>query len=204
MLANLQEYIFKKVLSFDVGVKHPSLCEIDFNKHSNMYSISKWSIISLRGKNISDYTRNLIETLRQYEFGHLDFVLIEQQLNRNTQMKVLSHVIQTFFICERRIINDRIQFVSPKIKFSSPYFAYNNIVEKCRTNLELETANRFTLKKLSVKITEEVLDEENSKWLEYFKNQVKKDDLADCFLQAYAWHVNFKSQIPVEIDLDDI
>tara|TARA_Y100000591_G_scaffold295151_1_gene284231 strand:- start:4717 stop:5343 length:627 start_codon:yes stop_codon:yes gene_type:complete len=204
----LSDFLFTKTVSFDVGVKHCSFAELQYENHTNTFSIKKWTIIQLRGKNISDYTNDMISKLREYDWGLVDYVLIEQQLNRNTQMKVLSHVIQSFFLCERRTRSERIKFVSPKLKFSTSNQVHNEIVQKCKDEMKLDPLNHggsYTLKKLSIRIVNEILSKSptESYWLKYFNSCKKNDDLADCLLQCLAWHMDVKTNgTPMEIDCD--
>ena len=143
----------------------------------------------LQGNTISDVATNLINKLRQEEMGFVDYVFIEQQVNRNIQMKVLSHVIQTYFMCEAKMPSDSIQFVSPKNRFSTNNIKYNQIVNTCRERLGLDQGNvsRKAYKDLSVLVCRQTLQNE---WLPYFESAEKKDDLADSFLQFYAWFVS--------------
>jgi hypothetical protein len=164
------------------------MCVADIGNGLN-YTIKKWCIISLRGKNIADYTRELVEHLRVEQLGLVEYVLIEQQLNRNTQMKVLSHVIQTFFMCEARIPPSNIKFVSPKMRFTTSDPRYNTIVSECMQELAIaHKPNRREIKKLSIRMTEKIL-ETRQEWLLYFNSHKKKDDLADSLVQLLAWCV---------------
>ena len=200
---NIPDFIYSKVVSFDVGIKHLSICQLDLNRYNNTYVIKKWTVICLRGKNISDYTRDLIDQLRMFDWGLLDYILIEQQLNRNTQMKVLSHIIQAFFLCERRMHSERVRFVNPKLKFATSNPIYNELVAS--NQKKLDSSLKLNLKKLSVLITRDLLTNSmEHKWLSHLNEYSKRDDLCDSFLQAYAWNVDLKHGVPVEIDMSDI
>ena len=178
-----------RIASFDVGLKNLSLCVVDFNSQ-NAYQIRKWIIISLRGKNISDYTIDIVEKLREQCFGVLDYVLIEQQINRNTQMKVMSHVIQAFFICDSKIPANRIKFVSPKLRVDNASIPYSQVVQKAKEELGLgQSYTRREYKNLSIHICQQFLNVDvNKNWNEYFNSCNKKDDLADSFVQAMCWN----------------
>ena len=89
---------FQRIISFDIGIRHLSMCLVDY-RYPHI-EIIKWQLFSLRGKNISDYTCDLIDQMKKQFFGVIDSVLIEMQVSRNTQMKVLSHALQTYFINE--------------------------------------------------------------------------------------------------------
>ena len=64
-----------------------------------------------------------------------------------------------------------------------------NISNTSSTNNKITYADR---KKLSIFYTKEVLQKYNmSNEIVFFSNHTKKDDLADCFLQAY-YYINIK------------
>ena len=184
----MEPELFIRVASFDVGLRNMSMCLVDFN--NNDFSIRKWTNLSLKGKNIADYTNETIEKLRIHNFGCLDYVLIEQQINRNTQMKVISHIIQSFFICEVKLPANRIIFVSPKKRIENTSLQHGTIVQSVKNELGLQnvyTRNEF--KKISVAIASKyLLSEKHAYWREYFKAQEKKDDYADSLVQAIAWN----------------
>ena len=120
--------------------------------------------------------------------GYLDHVMIEQQINNNIQMKVLSHVIQTFYICENKLSSDDIFFLSPKSRFSSSDSKYNEMITRCKERVG-HLNNRVAYKRLSILVCTEIIPLD---WREFLENNEKKDDLADCFLQFYSWYVDKK------------
>ncbi len=193
MNVNLTDFIYNRILSIDVGIKHLSLCLIDFHSTIWHYNIQKWDLIALSGKNISDYTRDIVEKLRRYDFGLIDSILIEQQVSRNTQMKTLSHVLQAYFMCELKVTADKIIFVSPKTRFNTNNIHYNELVQRCRKQLNIdEKMSRRDIKKLSIVITKMELKNSDT-WLRFFESNKKADDLADSFIQAIAWENNRRS-----------
>jgi len=188
LMIYMEPQVYMRVASFDIGLKNMSLCVLDFNKKE--FEIKKWTNLSLRGKNISDYTRDTIEKLRMLNFGCLDYVLIEQQVNRNTQMKVLSHVVQTFFISDLKLPPTRVIFVSPKIRLDSSSLVHGTVVATVKQELGLQNEySRKEFKKLSIAIAEKyLLSERHGYWYSFFVNEEKKDDYADSFVQAISWN----------------
>ena len=184
----IEPELFIRVASFDVGLKNMSMCVVDFNNHD--FVMRKWVNISMKGKNISDFTNETIEKLRIHNFGCLDYVLIEQQINRNTQMKVISHIIQSFFICEVKIPSNRIIFVSPKKRLDNTSLRHGTVVQAVKNELGVENVyTRSEFKKISVAIASKyLLDEKHGYWKEFFDAQDKKDDYADSLVQAIAWN----------------
>ncbi len=184
----IEPELFIRVASFDVGLKNMSMCVVDFN--NNDFVIRKWVNISMKGKNISDYTNETIEKLRTHNFGCLDYVLIEQQINRNTQMKVISHIIQSFFICEVKIPTNRIIFVSPKKRLDNTSLQHGTVVQCVKNELGVDNAyTRREFKKISVGIASKyLLNDKHMYWKNFFDDLDKKDDYADSLVQAIAWN----------------
>lgn len=206
LLNTNQLYMTYRVASFDVGIKHMCICIVDYNSNSKNFAIQRWSIISLKGKNIADYTRDLISKLKLERFGLVDAVLIEQQVNRNTQMKVLSHIIQSFFLCHERIPAENIHFVSPKLRVHNSNQPYNQVVGQVREGLGLvEPYSRQEFKLMSVALVDRILMEKKDKWIDTFRSNTKKDDLADSFLQSYSWYKEkgLESDDILMIDIND-
>ena len=108
-------------------------------------------------------------------YHNIDLVLIENQIGPLAlRMKTLQGMIMQHFI-EKKI---------PKIMEIS---ASNKLKEF----LGKEKTTYSERKKKSIEITRNLLIENNNinSWLEYFNKHKKKDDLADCFLQA-KWHIS--------------
>ena len=202
-VSDISRYLFTRILSIDVGIRHLSFCLVDFHNNQDSHRIEKWELISLSGKNIGDYTRDIVEKMRQYEFGLIDFVLIEQQVSRNTQMKVLSHVLQTYFLCEQRITSDKIIFIAAKRRFITNNPVYNAFVVSVKQHLGIsDKMSRREIKKLSIYVTSAKLSD--PQWLDYYKKHKKCDDLADSFLQAFSWNLDRSVSGRMEIDINDI
>ena len=182
---------FSRILSFDIGIRHLSMCLVDY-RHPHI-EIVKWQLFSLHGKNISEYTCDLIDQMKKQFFGIVDCVLIEMQVSRNTQMKVISHVLQTYFITAYSIPRDKVIFVSAKRRFKCICPFYNNIVSATRKELglnETDKLSRRDIKKLAVKLVQDKNLIVEEKWRTFFNENKKKDDLADSFLQVYTWCVD--------------
>lgn len=198
---DLFEYNVSRVVSFDVGIKHLSMCVCDVNFVSKELSIKRWIVTKLKGKNISDYTSEIIAKLKEEQFGCIDYILIEQQMNRNTQMKVLSHVIQAFFLSDLQIEQGRVHFVPPTIRFKLSSVAkeatnYMLIVDNAKETLGItsDKMTRVEYKKLSVEVARRLLTSSNMEnmrlWTSNFMTALKKDDLADSYLQVMVWFLS--------------
>ena len=187
-MIHVDPQVYVRVPSFDVGLKNMSFCVLDFFQHD--FDIKKWTNISLRGKNISDYTRETIEKLREYNFGCLDYVLIEQQINRNTQMKVISHVIQSYFLCDLKVPCNRVIFVSPKKRLDCSSDVHGAIIRRVKEEMGIASEDGYTRKQykmVSIEIAKYYLNSKEN-WASFFNALQKKDDFADSFVQAIAWN----------------
>tara|TARA_B100001109_G_scaffold250138_1_gene242941 strand:- start:54 stop:620 length:567 start_codon:yes stop_codon:yes gene_type:complete len=183
--------MWKNLISFDVGIKNMCFCLVKYTKSE--YEIIKWKTFEAKGKTISDVIENLIKYLRAEDISNINNVLIEQQMNNNIKMKVLSHVLQCYFICEQKIPIDSILFLSPKSRFETSEKTYKDIIE----SVSLGAINkRLAFKKLSIEVCGKILsDANNISMYDYFHSHPKKDDLADCFLQFFSWYLKQKDNI---------
>jgi len=171
------------VLSIDVGWKHLAYCILN-----NKKEIIEWEIINLCEEEVNVNTlsiENLIENCKKgiekfvnektkqlKDLNNSDIkVFIESQpmgpFTKNIKTKILSHLLQYLF----SIQDINIKFISSKTKLS----ALVNGKEKIPYQ---------KLKKLAIEHCKQLLL--NTNWFQYFNDiKGKKDDLADCFLQAY-------------------
>jgi hypothetical protein len=122
----------------------------------------------------------------------VDHVCIESQVIRNTQMKVISHVLQAYFATRSTHVlspdNDEelnsppppgsmlqsINFIAPKSKFSV-----------CKVEEPKLKSRRARNKKVAVLMAIKLLEDNGHQLsLEFLKSKSKQDDLADSFVQG--------------------
>ena len=206
-----------KILSFDVGIKNLAYCIFE----SDTSKIINWGILDLNGEGFSgkvpsgnatiakaanDIHIQLIKQLDNSSFMlETDYVVIEKQPSFNPKMRIIGGCLQSYFYI--RGIVDRVEQRPIKgIEFFSPKHKL-----KCYTGPELVLKSKVKskyaqTKKMGVMIAQEKLEEfeEQPKFKEQFEKSKKKDDLADCYLQAitYTLFKKFKKQenneLPVE------
>ena len=132
------------------------------------------------GINIKD---RLNELFKDYNILTLDKIILENQISPiANRMKTIQGMIAQYFINSN---NYNIYFISAINKLKS--FLKDTSVISTSTTTKISYAQR---KKLSIFYTNEVLKKYNmNNEVVFFSGHSKKDDLADCFLQAY-YYIN--------------
>lgn len=178
------------ILSFDVGIINLAYCIWD----TDTCKIREWEVITLENcRDNSKVQINLIKSLDQRKsLLNVDTVLIEKQPSFNPKMRIISGCLQTYFyirgVVDQPMIKDLVIF-SPKHKL------------KCYTGPELVIESKAKTKysqtkKMGILIAREKMNEfdELQSWSKFFDSHKKKDDLADCYLQAITYSM-FKNKI---------
>lgn len=165
------------ILSFDIGIKNLAYCIIDTESND----ILDWYILDCTGTN---ETLSVIKTLDEYP--HLleaDIVLLEKQPSFNPKMRNISTALYVYFTL--RIQHERnnmckIIFYPAKYKLMCS-----------NTKIEHKTKSKYLQnKKLGIEHTRERIATHQ----DFFEKHKKKDDLADCYLQAISYTKFFMKQ----------
>ena len=193
-----------KILSFDVGIINLAYCIFD----SNLSKITHWGIIDLCercdkatvkvkfsakvpsgkeniAKAANDIHINLIKSLDNLPFLlETDYVVIEKQPSFNPKMRIIGGCLQSYFYI-RGVVDKNIEKIT-SIEFFSPKHKL-----KCYTGPELKLESKVKskyaqTKKMGILIARSKLNElnETNEFKQLFETSKKKDDLADCYLQA--------------------
>ena len=182
-----------KIISVDIGWRNLAFIEAEIEE--NDLKIKQWDVVNIlkdedinvNQTSVEDLIRltskHLRETVNSWVLTSPDCVFLETQplglMARNVKTKILSHVIQAFFLA----VGIHVQFISPKTKLKG--------MEKSGSYSEN--------KKFSVIKTREILNEYKLEaWISKFEGSGKKDDLADAFLQGY-YAVKMKPKKPKTI-----
>jgi Poxvirus A22 protein len=159
------------IFSFDPGVKNTGVC---------VYSTERGDIIDWVVWKTDGTVRDVMVTLQSHVSYVLDLVggdelkeviiLIERQPPVNKKSTRVQVMLESFFhmnpcFCSRVIL----------MNSNEKWKVFGVNIPRCYKER----------KKMSVRMCEQFINN-NVKWKEEFKNNTKKDDLADCFLQLYS------------------
>jgi len=155
-------------VSIDVGIKNLAYIIYD----SDTCSILKWDVLQLCKEksstvNLIDIGKTMCNSFHDIFTNYsIDRVIIENQIGQNAiRMKTLQGMITMYFIQQ-----------------GCDIYHWN----ACHKLKDYDIPKKTTYsqrKKLSIQITNTIIKEEYTDWVDFFMSHKKKDDLADCFLQ---------------------
>ena len=158
------------ILSFDIGIKNLAYCMIDTVDKC----ILDWNILDCSGTN---ETLRVIKEVDSIDYlKEADIVLLEKQPSFNPKMRNISTALYVYFIL-------RIQYEMGKNCKVIFYPAKYKL--KCsNTTIEHKSKDKYRQNKnLGIVHTRELLNSHQ----DFFEKHKKKDDLADCYLQAMSY-----------------
>lgn len=182
-----------KIISFDVGIKNLAYVILDCNEGN--LTICEWDVICLveasqkcKDINLIDLGKSILKNFSErFNHDNIDKIIIENQIGNNAiRMKCVQGMIAQWFID-----NDfyDIEFVSSSHKL-------NYIAKLCDVKDIFKNLEYAKKKKMAINIIKSFLTNNekffNETTQEIFLKSKKKDDLADCFLQAYYYIKRFK------------
>lgn len=158
------------ILSFDIGIKNLAYCMIDTEDNS----ILDWNILDCSGTN---ETLRVIEELDSLEYlREADIVLLEKQPSFNPKMRNISTGLYVYFVL--RIQHER----SKECKII--FYPAKYKLKCCDITIEHKSKDKYRQNKnLGVVHTRHFLKTHQ----DFFEKHKKKDDLADCYLQALSY-----------------
>jgi hypothetical protein len=190
-----------KILSWDIGIYNCSYILVEVIPKSNdetssgKFIINDWDIVNFLDdekmkKNRTLLFQNIPKKLDEIpELLNADIVLIENQPSlKNPQMKSVQMILYSYFLIKGD--NLKIEFISAtnKLKILKNNDELNGMIDE----IKLKTKNSYLQKKkISIAYCERLLNENDNykNYLDFYKNNKKKDDLADSFLQCL-YYVN--------------
>ena len=166
--------LFAKAIELDISFNKPinkdKLCSL-VNEYINTHYLEPIIAEKADNFNLIELGINLKELLDKDDAinkAKIDYIIIENQISPlANRMKTLQGMIAQYFIMKN---NKNIEFISA--------------ANKLKQFIGTKKTTYNERKKLSIEITDNLLAKHNSKWIETFNKHGKKDDLADCFLQA--------------------
>jgi len=154
--------------------EHNIILESIINKINNNYAIPLNKLKSANDINLIEIGINMKYKLDDIFLNkEIDVILIENQISTlASRMKTLQGMITQYFINNNYT---NIHFISSKNKLK---------------NYDVKQKTYKERKKSSIEVTNDILINKNLlNWINFFKNNKKKDDLADSFLQGL-WYIN--------------
>ena len=158
------------ILSFDIGIKNLAYCMIDTEDNS----ILDWNILDCSGTN---ETLRVIEEIDSLEYlTEADIVLLEKQPSFNPKMRNISTALYVYFVL-------RIQHEQSK-ECKIIFYPAKYKLKCCDITIEHKSKDKYRQNKnLGVVHTRHFLKTHQ----DFFEKHKKKDDLADCYLQALSY-----------------
>lgn len=192
------------VLSWDCGLRNLCYCLLEDTGDEKEFRVLMWQNFSLNSQTMKQAVEVLVRELDARPWMmDVDYVCIESQVLRNTQMKTMSHVIQTYFVTRgnarlretsrvldsgvgrsRVVVRQRghcgpsVHFVAAQSKFKvGEHVPIPESVQAMK--------RRQRNKRVAEIIAEHLLEERGYKTpLKYLKSFDKRDDLSDSLLQG--------------------
>ena len=161
------------VLSLDCGQKNLAYCIIRDGEE-----IMAWELVDLDFKTMNGIPEAAVRALDRRDLLHADHVLIEIQPSKNPKMRMLQHVIHTYFTIRGIVDNS---FLGKVI----PYCAKRKLGQD---HIRGKT-NYGTRKRRAVELAKTWLENnpQREHFMKLWETSAKKDDLADCLLQALSY-----------------
>lgn len=197
------------VLSFDVGTRTLSLCVV--SKEDSCVHVLEWRILDLHGEDkkltMHDLSERCVKRLAELELMETykpDTVLIETQRGGkfgNATMMSISHVLHAFVVTSAHYLQApcNVVFMSPTLKIAAAVkllpIEEEATLEEAAVELTTRQKN-YQFYKKNKKVSKDAVallltDTERmhlSPQLQTaYTASKKKDDLADSFMQAYAY-----------------
>jgi hypothetical protein len=183
-----------KILSWDIGIYNCSYIIIEIADDKTL-NILDWDIVNFiddekMKKNKPLMFSNIPKKLDAIpKLLDVNIVLIENQPSlKNPQMKSVQMIIYSYFLIKGDSL--KIEFISAMNKLKKINNCIVDDEETCTliNNIKEKTKSSYTQKKkISIIYCEKIIKDHDkfNNYLDFFKNNSKKDDLADSFLQCY-------------------
>ena len=189
------------ILSFDIGIKNLAYCILDKDE-DNKLSIIKWDIIKLlednekcKGFPLDELTKRLYKQLNSHFYSYnITKVLLENQpVLKNPVMKSVQMIVFSFFqyqsiLLAREINTIKLVNASNKLKVGKTFTEINNNEDIIKIKSKYTRNKKFAIE-YTYKILQDRIEDFET-LTEYFRENKKRDDLADAFLQGM-YYIDF-------------
>tara|TARA_X000000950_G_C13835300_1_gene627910 strand:- start:18 stop:617 length:600 start_codon:yes stop_codon:yes gene_type:complete len=192
------------VIGWDIGIKNLAYCVVEIKNEK--FKILDWNIIDLRSENqiegkkkcakisLKDLSRSLYENLESNKiFKKFDYIIIENQpVLKNPTMKSIQMILYSYFAFKSLKHKDFKDLLL--MNASNKMKVYTKPIDSTLTEKIDKLKSKYSRnKKLSILHTQLILEEHSTNdWLELFKSNKKKDDLADAFLMCMYFGIKNK------------
>jgi len=181
------------LLSIDIGVKNFAYCILN----ETSQSIVAWECFTLtKEKNFISLLKSLIDGLKERHslFEKCCKVIVERQPKCNVKMQKVATALLTYFLIHYPVVP--IIEYSSKYKLNKTTLMNINLTKEQEDKLQQIKTNYCRRKKMSVFCCENYLEnsskqDQDEKWIKYFQQSKKKDDLADSYLQGRAYILHY-------------
>lgn len=169
------------ILSWDVGIRHLAYCITTARDQ-----VTHWETIDMgvcpTGAPIADGPRNRIDSktsarlfahlsCRVPDFEAVDAVIVEKQPPQNSLMRIIQGQLEMFFLCQKK----KVHIFDGKSKLAN----------QSSKDLKGNQKYRARKKEAIVQCREFLKRTDQAEWIDTVLDPSKKrDDLADCLLQA--------------------
>ena len=186
------------IIGWDIGIKNLAYCIVKLDEKNRSYSIIDWNIIDLRSNDeicngkkcakisLKDLSRSLYENLEENKLLQtFDYTIIENQpVLKNPTMKSVQMILYSYFAFKSLKMKEFKDLLL--MNAGNKMKVYTKEIEPEKTEKIYKLKSKYSRnKKLSILHTELILEEQqNTEWLDFFKKNKKKDDLADAFLMC--------------------
>ena len=192
------------VIGWDIGIKNLAYCVVEIKNEK--FKILDWNIIDLRSENqiegkkkcakisLKDLSRSLYENLEANKiFKKFDYIIIENQpVLKNPTMKSIQMILYSYFAFKSLKLKDFKDLIL--MNASNKMKVYTKPIDSTLTEKIDKLKSKYSRnKKLSILHSELILqDHSTNEWLDFFKSNKKKDDLADAFLMCMYFGIKNK------------
>jgi len=175
-----------RILSVDVGVRHLGLCLLEAPD-----TLLRWSLVAIPGKPIE--VHRVLETVTEALAGweQPDVVIVERQPGKSVVMSRIQNYCEMIGACHLR---KPTHLMEPKAKL---YWA--STTRWWPSNIRLEGKKKWTYRErkgAAITCTANFIRERAPDWVHTFFSAAKRDDLADCLLQALTYAAEHTPQTP--------